>query len=109
MSKRFNSNGITFFILAISWISFVHIAGCLFFVVAAYENRINPSAPNWANSNAVGVPPGTNLFNTTLAHQYLISFYVTALTLVGQPPALFTAAETIFNLGVVVIGLIVFM
>jgi hypothetical protein len=113
-SKRFNSSGITFFVLGLSWFYFVHVAACLFFVLGSYEYRVSPNTANWIVNNPVGVPPGTSLLNVSIAHQYAVSFYVTALTLVkkkslestkndtaekvGQPPALFTAAETVFNL-----------
>ena len=97
-SKRFNSSGVTFFILALVWFFFVHISACLFFTLGAYEYRSNPSVPSWISANQVGIAPGSSFLNVSFSHQYLVSFYITALTLVGQPPLVVTAAETFYNL-----------
>ncbi len=105
-TRNLHSSTVTLCTLALTYLLFVHYCACLFYLVAAYEQRENPNALNWVSGNVVGVQPGTQLFNLTAHAQYLVAFYITTLTLVGQPPVVFTAAETMFNLMVILIGLV---
>lgn len=57
-----------------------------------------------ASTNSSG-----GLADQPVATQYFVSFYVTALTLFGQPPSLVTLAEVLFNLLVLITGAIVLM
>jgi hypothetical protein len=106
MTRNLHSSTLTLCTLSMTFLLFVHYSACLFYLVAAYEEINNPDALNWVSGNVLGVQPGDHLFNATAVNQYLVAFYVTTLTLVGQPPPLFTAAETAFNLLVILIGLV---
>lgn len=50
-SKLFSSIVITFFVLSVSWLLFVHVAGCIFFWIGSYEQYV---------SNFLGVVKNSN-------------------------------------------------
>lgn len=108
-SRRFNSTGVTFFNLAVAFVFYVHIAACVFFVIAGYEHYLAPSRANWVNQNTIGLNPGTDLFAQSFDVQYLISLYSIVLTLAGQPPNLFTPVELVFCLIILISGYIILM
>ena len=108
-SKRINSTALTFFFLTTAWIFYVHVSACIFFLIAEYESYVSPQDQNWVNQNSVGMQTGEDLFALNSGRKYLIAFYLIALTLIGQPPDLYTPAETLYLLLIAVSGFIVLM
>lgn len=108
-SVSFSGSAVTFVSLATFWLGFVHLSSCIFFLISQYEIRIDPSSQTWVTQNTVGMQPGQSFQNSTLPVQYFVTFYLLALTLIGQPPDIFTITETLYMLMVVMMGFVVLM